>query len=96
MRCFFMKGGHIADVEVLEGLSDQEAVEKSRELFAARRGTNSTVSRFGSVSALFLPALGLANLENTARARRRLADRLSQPLDARVTEFLQLPPSQRY
>ena len=37
MRCYFMKGGHIADVEVLEGPSDREAVERSRELFAARK-----------------------------------------------------------
>jgi hypothetical protein len=37
MRCYFMRGGHIADVETLEGLSDQEAVEKARELFAARK-----------------------------------------------------------
>jgi hypothetical protein len=37
VRCYFMRGGHIADVEVLEGLSDQEAIEKSRELFAARK-----------------------------------------------------------
>jgi len=33
----FQKGGHIANVKVLEGLSDQEAIEKSRELFASRK-----------------------------------------------------------
>jgi hypothetical protein len=37
MRCYFMKGGHIADVEVLEGLDDREAIKKSRELFADRK-----------------------------------------------------------
>lgn len=37
MRCYFMKGGHIAAVEVLLGLNDEEALEKSRELFAARK-----------------------------------------------------------
>jgi hypothetical protein len=39
MRCYFMKDGHIADVEpeALEGLSDQQAVERARQLFEARR-----------------------------------------------------------
>ena len=36
MRCYFTRGGHIVDVEVLEGLSDEEAMEKARELFLAR------------------------------------------------------------
>jgi hypothetical protein len=39
MRCYFTKGGHIACVEPLDDImSDQEAIEKSRELFAARKG----------------------------------------------------------
>jgi hypothetical protein len=29
MHCFFMRGGHIAAVEVLPGLQDAEAVAKS-------------------------------------------------------------------
>jgi hypothetical protein len=37
MRCFFKRGGHIAAVEVLPGLNDAEAVEKSREMFEARK-----------------------------------------------------------
>lgn len=37
MRCYFMRNGHIAAVEELPGLSDEEAVRKGRELFEARR-----------------------------------------------------------
>jgi hypothetical protein len=37
MRCYFMKNGHIAAVEELPGLSDEEAVEKSREMFETRK-----------------------------------------------------------
>jgi hypothetical protein len=37
VQCFFMRAGHIAGVEELPGLSDEEAVAKSRDLFAARR-----------------------------------------------------------
>jgi len=37
MRCFFMRSGHIAGVEELPGLSDEEAVAKSRELFYERK-----------------------------------------------------------
>jgi hypothetical protein len=37
VRCYFMRGGHIAAVEELPGLSDEEAVQKGRELFEARR-----------------------------------------------------------
>jgi hypothetical protein len=32
-----MKRGHIAAVELLPGLNDEEAAEKSRELFEARK-----------------------------------------------------------
>jgi hypothetical protein len=34
MRCYFMRAGHIAGVEILEGLTGEE--EKSRSLFAER------------------------------------------------------------
>ncbi len=34
MRCYLMKGGHIVNVELLPGLSDQEAIEKSHILFS--------------------------------------------------------------
>ncbi len=37
MRCYFMRDGHIASVEELPGLSDEEAIEKGRELFEARK-----------------------------------------------------------
>jgi hypothetical protein len=39
VRLYFMKGGHIAGVEsdALQDLSDEGAIEKARELFAARR-----------------------------------------------------------
>jgi hypothetical protein len=37
MRCYFLKAGHIASVEELSGLSDDEAVEKSIDMFAARK-----------------------------------------------------------
>jgi hypothetical protein len=37
VRMYFMKGGHIAGVEAdaLQDLSDQQAIEKAHELFAA-------------------------------------------------------------
>jgi hypothetical protein len=37
MRCYFMRAGHIVGVELLGGLSDEEAIEKSHQLFAATR-----------------------------------------------------------
>jgi hypothetical protein len=37
MRCFFMRGGHIQAVEELPGLSDEEAVEKARQMFDERK-----------------------------------------------------------
>lgn len=36
MRCYFMKGGHIQAVEELPGLTDEQAIEKSHNLFAAK------------------------------------------------------------
>ena len=36
MRCYFMKGGHIVAVEMLDGSSDAEGCEKARSLFDAR------------------------------------------------------------
>ena len=36
MRCYFLSGGHIAAVEELTGLSDEEAVAKARQLYAGR------------------------------------------------------------
>jgi hypothetical protein len=36
MRCYFIKGGHIASVEELLGLSDEEARYKSHQLFLER------------------------------------------------------------
>jgi hypothetical protein len=37
MRCFCMRGGHIADVEMLVGLNDEEAVKTAHKLFEARK-----------------------------------------------------------
>jgi hypothetical protein len=37
MRCFLMRSGHIAAVEELPGMTDQEAVEKCRAIFEARK-----------------------------------------------------------
>ena len=37
MRCFFIIDGHIQAVEELTGLSDQEAIARSKALFAERR-----------------------------------------------------------
>ncbi len=36
MRCYFIREGHIADVEMLTGLSDQDAIAKAHMLFSAR------------------------------------------------------------
>jgi hypothetical protein len=38
MRCYFMRRGRIVDVEVLSGLSDEEAVAKARQLFSKHEG----------------------------------------------------------
>jgi hypothetical protein len=37
MGCYFMRGGHIFDVELLPGLTDEQAIEKGHELFKARK-----------------------------------------------------------
>jgi hypothetical protein len=37
MRCYFMRTGHVAGVRELPGLSEEEAVALSRELFNAYR-----------------------------------------------------------
>jgi hypothetical protein len=37
MRCYFMRGGHIAGVEAIPGLPDDETVRRTRELFEERR-----------------------------------------------------------
>jgi hypothetical protein len=36
LRCYFVIRGHMRDSEPLDGLSDQEAIEKARELLATR------------------------------------------------------------
>jgi hypothetical protein len=36
MRCYFMRAGHIARVEELSGLSDEEATTKAHALFSER------------------------------------------------------------
>jgi hypothetical protein len=38
MRCFFLRLGHIADVEVLSAATDAEAVEQAKALFELRGG----------------------------------------------------------
>ena len=37
MRCYFVRDGHIAAVELLDVKSDEEAVEKCRGLFEERK-----------------------------------------------------------
>jgi hypothetical protein len=37
VRCYFMRRGHIVDVEVLSGLSDEEAVAKANLLFSKHK-----------------------------------------------------------
>ena len=37
MRCYFMRGGHIAAVELLDAKSDEEAMEQCRGLFEERK-----------------------------------------------------------
>jgi hypothetical protein len=37
MRCYFMRDGHIASVELLDVNSDEEAIEKSKALFEERK-----------------------------------------------------------
>jgi hypothetical protein len=37
MRCYFMRNGHIAAVEPLDFVSDDEAIEKAKSLFAERK-----------------------------------------------------------
>jgi|HubBroStandDraft_6_1064221.scaffolds.fasta_scaffold1905792_1 hypothetical protein len=40
MRCYFMRAGHIAGVEAIPGLPDDEAIRRARELFEERRQSN--------------------------------------------------------
>jgi hypothetical protein len=35
MRCYFMRDGHIVDVELIPGLTDEQAIEKGHALFKA-------------------------------------------------------------
>jgi hypothetical protein len=37
MRCYFMRAGHIAGVEAIPGLPDDETIRRARELFEERR-----------------------------------------------------------
>jgi hypothetical protein len=37
MRCYLLRGGHIAAVELLDANSDEEAVEQCRALFEERK-----------------------------------------------------------
>jgi hypothetical protein len=36
MRCYFMKGGHIAAVELLEETDDAARIRRARELFGTK------------------------------------------------------------
>jgi hypothetical protein len=36
MRCYFMRKGHIASVEAIPGLSDEETVKRAWELFTEK------------------------------------------------------------
>jgi hypothetical protein len=36
MRCFFLRGGHIVAVEMLDAKSDEHAVEQGKALFTTR------------------------------------------------------------
>jgi hypothetical protein len=36
MRCYFLRNGHIFEVEPLPGLTDEQAIEKGHALFEAR------------------------------------------------------------
>jgi hypothetical protein len=38
VRCYFIRRGHIVDVEILSGLTDAEAVAKARLLFSEHAG----------------------------------------------------------
>lgn len=37
MRCYFIRGGHIADVDELTEFSDEEAIAKAHVLFSKRK-----------------------------------------------------------
>ena len=37
MRCYFMRGGHIVAVEVLDVAADAHAIEQAAKLFASRK-----------------------------------------------------------
>ena len=40
MRCYFMRSGHIFDVEMLGSRSDEEAVAKAKLLFSRHEWPN--------------------------------------------------------
>ena len=50
MRRYFISGGHIFDVEMLGGLSDEEAVAKAKLLFSEHEGPYSGVRGVGQSS----------------------------------------------
>ena len=37
MRCYFIRGGHIADVDKLADFSDEEAIARAHALFSERK-----------------------------------------------------------
>ena len=49
MRCFFVRAGRIVGVEMLTGLSDEDAIAKAHLLFS-ERGPTLTASSFGMAS----------------------------------------------
>ena len=47
MRCYFMRGGHIAAIELLNAKSDEEAIQQCQALFEERKSKFEAL-RFGT------------------------------------------------
>jgi hypothetical protein len=68
MRCYFMRAGHIAGVEAIPGLPDDETAERARELFEENGNSTPMMdSRFGTSPAWF------SNIQRRLTIRRQRA-----------------------
>jgi hypothetical protein len=53
MRCYFIRGGHFVDVEVLSDLSDEEVITKAKLLFSEHAGPIDGFEVWDSARAIF-------------------------------------------
>jgi hypothetical protein len=77
MRCYFMRAGHIAGVEAIPGLPDDETAERARELFEENGNSTPMMdSRFGTSPGWF------SSIRRRSMISLETADRLIATLPA--------------